>query len=120
MNLGPDAPFAIESINIAILKEKEIMIQSLQQLDTERIPRHIAIIMDGNGRWARSRGSKRTEGHIVVVDSVKYIITAASDLGVEYLTLYAFSTENWNRPNAKSASMCCLWQRTRPEFLRKL
>lgn len=74
------------------------MDQSLQHLDTERIPRHIAIIMDGNGRWARNRGGKRTDGHIIGVDSVKDIISAASDLGVSYLTLYAFSTENWNRP----------------------
>lgn len=67
-------------------------------IDPTRIPRHIAIIMDGNGRWARSRGSERFEGHQAGVDAVHDTIEAASELGVKYLTLYAFSTENWNRP----------------------
>ena len=62
------------------------------------IPRHVAIIMDGNGRWARERGLDRSAGHIEGVNTVRRITTAASELGIEYLTLYAFSTENWNRP----------------------
>lgn len=61
-------------------------------------PRHIAIIMDGNGRWAQQRGLERSAGHVEGVNTVRRITTAASELGVEYLTLYAFSTENWNRP----------------------
>ena len=61
-------------------------------------PRHIAIIMDGNGRWAQRQGLDRSEGHIEGVSAVRRITTAASELGIEYLTLYAFSTENWNRP----------------------
>lgn len=64
----------------------------------ERIPTHIAIIMDGNGRWAKSRGKERYEGHIEGVDSVRECIKAARRNGVRYLTLYAFSTENWGRP----------------------
>ena len=65
---------------------------------TGNVPRHVAIIMDGNGRWARSRGLERSAGHVEGVNTVRRITTAASELGIEYLTLYAFSTENWNRP----------------------
>lgn len=63
-----------------------------------KIPRHVAIIMDGNGRWAQSRGLDRSEGHVEGVNTVRRITEAASRAGIEYLTLYAFSTENWNRP----------------------
>lgn len=69
-----------------------------EQIDQSRIPRHIAIIMDGNGRWATSRGLSRSEGHAEGVKAVRRITEAASQLGVKYLTLYTFSTENWNRP----------------------
>ena len=64
-------------------------------------PQHIAIIMDGNGRWAQARGMQRVEGHRAGVDAVKRTVIAASKLGVRYLTLYTFSTENWNRPKAE-------------------
>lgn len=64
----------------------------------ENIPRHVAIIMDGNGRWAKKQGMKRVFGHKSGVRSVNEALEAAGELGVEYLTLYAFSTENWNRP----------------------
>jgi undecaprenyl diphosphate synthase len=62
------------------------------------VPRHIAIIMDGNGRWAQERGLPRIEGHKAGAESVRCVVEACSDMGVEYLTLYAFSTENWKRP----------------------
>ncbi len=62
------------------------------------LPRHIAIIMDGNGRWARQRHLPRVEGHRAGADSARVIIRAAGELGIKYLTLYAFSVENWNRP----------------------
>ncbi|MFZ4764241.1 MAG: polyprenyl diphosphate synthase, partial [Roseimicrobium sp.] len=65
------------------------------------IPRHIAIIMDGNGRWAKERGLPRTEGHRRGADSVEEITRASGELGVEFLTLYAFSTENWKRPRTE-------------------
>lgn len=65
---------------------------------TERIPRHVAIIMDGNGRWAQKRGEERIMGHLQGVGSVREVVNAAVDRGVEYLTLYVFSTENWGRP----------------------
>ena len=67
----------------------------------EKIPTHIAIIMDGNGRWAKSQGKERYEGHIEGVASVKACIKAARKRGVRFLTLYAFSTENWGRPQAE-------------------
>ena len=67
-------------------------------LDMNRIPQHIAIIMDGNGRWATERGLDRTFGHKAGLDTVKKITAECSRLGVKYLTLYTFSTENWNRP----------------------
>lgn len=69
-----------------------------EQLDMKRIPRHIAIIMDGNGRWATERGRERSYGHQAGVDAVRRITSECTRLGVEYLTLYTFSTENWNRP----------------------
>ena len=68
------------------------------ELDMNRIPRHIAIIMDGNGRWAASQGKPRTYGHQAGVDTVRRITAECVRLGVKYLTLYTFSTENWNRP----------------------
>ena len=68
-------------------------------LDPNRIPTHIAIIMDGNGRWAKKRGLPRVAGHKQGMETVKTITKVASDLGVKVLTLYAFSTENWKRPN---------------------
>ncbi|MBQ2362611.1 MAG: isoprenyl transferase [Bacteroidaceae bacterium] len=70
----------------------------MQQLDNSRIPAHIAIIMDGNGRWAKAKGLPRTAGHVEGVETVKKITEEATRLGVKYLTLYTFSTENWNRP----------------------
>lgn len=66
--------------------------------ELRRIPRHVAIIMDGNGRWAAAQGMQRTEGHFRGVDSVIEITRASSDIGIRYLTLYGFSTENWHRP----------------------
>lgn len=73
--------------------------QDLQEkMDKERLPRHIAIIMDGNGRWAQKRGLPRTVGHKAGVEAIRGIVKACSNLGVEVLTVYAFSTENWRRP----------------------
>lgn len=71
------------------------------KIDLERLPKHIAIIMDGNGRWAKQKGKVRIFGHRHGVTSVRESAEAAAELGVKYLTLYAFSTENWNRPKAE-------------------
>ena len=68
------------------------------QIQLDRLPRHIAIIMDGNGRWAQEKGQDRLYGHFHGVESVRNIVEGCAELGVEYLTLYAFSTENWDRP----------------------
>ncbi|MDG1238379.1 MAG: isoprenyl transferase [Flavobacteriales bacterium] len=75
------------------------------QLDPNRIPKHVAIIMDGNGRWAQKKGELRIFGHTNGVDSVREALTAAVEIGVQYLTLYAFSTENWNRPQQEIAAL---------------
>jgi len=74
------------------------MSELADQLDKNRLPRHIAIIMDGNGRWAKEQGQDRLFGHFHGVESVRNIVEGAAELGIEYLTLYAFSTENWERP----------------------
>jgi undecaprenyl diphosphate synthase len=70
----------------------------LQRIDKHKMPRHIAIIMDGNGRWAQEKGEDRLYGHFHGVESVRDIVEGCAELGIEYLTLYAFSTENWDRP----------------------
>lgn len=73
--------------------------QSLKDhINMQRLPRHIAIIMDGNGRWAKEKGQDRLYGHFHGVESVRDIVEGCAELGIEYLTLYAFSTENWERP----------------------
>lgn len=69
-----------------------------ENIDKNNIPEHVAIIMDGNGRWATEKGQMRLVGHATGVESVREALTAASEINVKYLTLYAFSTENWNRP----------------------
>ena len=79
-----------------------------EQLDMTRIPAHIAIIMDGNGRWAKARGMNRSMGHQQGVVAVREITEAASNLGVKFLTLYTFSTENWNRPVEEVAALMSL------------
>lgn len=79
-----------------------------EQIDESRIPQHVAIIMDGNGRWAKARGMERTMGHAEGADTVHEITTAATKLGIKYLTLYTFSTENWNRPEAEVSALMAL------------
>jgi undecaprenyl diphosphate synthase len=79
------------------------LIEPMSEFPT--IPRHIAVIMDGNGRWAKQRGLPRGEGHRAGAESVREITNACIDLGVEYLTLYAFSSENWNRPESEITAL---------------
>jgi undecaprenyl diphosphate synthase len=74
-------------------------------IDRKNVPRHVAIIMDGNGRWAKERGKPRIEGHRAGAESVRAIVRACGELGIEYLTLYAFSSENWKRPRAEVAAL---------------
>lgn len=70
-----------------------------------KIPKHVAIILDGNGRWAKKKGMPRNYGHTVGAKNVEIVCQAADELGIEYLTLYAFSTENWNRPDSEVAAL---------------
>ena len=81
------------------------------EADLTRLPRHIAIIMDGNGRWARKRGLPRTAGHAAGAETFRTIATFAKKLGLEYLTVYAFSTENWKRPADEVASIMSLLEK---------
>lgn len=82
----------------------------MAQSSNPQVPRHVAIIMDGNGRWAKERGLKRIEGHKVGAESVTAVVRACREAGVEYLTLYAFSTENWVRPPSEVAGLMALLQ----------
>lgn len=79
-----------------------------EQIDLHRIPQHVAIIMDGNGRWAKQRGHERSYGHQVGAETVHVIAEEAAKLGIKYLTLYTFSTENWNRPSNEVAALMAL------------
>ena len=78
------------------------------QIDLEKLPQHIAIIMDGNGRWAKQKGKLRVFGHHNGVTAVRETTEAAAEIGIKYLTLYAFSTENWNRPKAEVDALMSL------------
>lgn len=79
-----------------------------EQIQKDRIPRHVAIIMDGNGRWAKRQGMARMFGHRQGVETVHHITEAAAELGISYMTLYAFSTENWNRPKDEVDALMAL------------
>ncbi len=88
------------------------MQEILEKIDKNNLPKHVAIIMDGNGRWAKSRGEERTFGHKNAISAVRNAISACNKVGVEYLTLYTFSTENWNRPNDEVETLMSLLSET--------
>ena len=88
------------------------MQEILEKIDKNNLPKHVAIIMDGNGRWAKSRGEERTFGHKNAISAVRNAISACDKAGVEYLTLYTFSTENWNRPNDEVETLMSLLSET--------
>ena len=109
-------------MSINILRDFESVIESgsadeflLRQIDPERLPSHIAIIMDGNGRWAARRNQPRIAGHRAGAEAVRATVETAARLGISYLTLYAFSTENWKRPRLEVEALMGLLR----EFLRK-
>lgn len=87
------------------------------QVDKSRLPRHIAIIMDGNGRWAKKRGLPRTAGHKVGAETFRKIALYCKALGVEYLTIYAFSTENWKRPADEVSTLMSLLKKYMQEAI---
>ena len=82
-----------------------------RQVNFEQLPAHIAIIMDGNGRWAAQRHLPRVEGHRAGIDSVRDVVETSARLGIDVLTLYAFSVENWKRPRAEVATLMMLLKR---------
>ncbi len=93
------------------------MTEFLQNIDRDKLPRHVAIIMDGNGRWAKAQGQNRVSGHREGVKTVREITEAAAEIGIEYLTLYTFSTENWQRPAFEvNALMMLLIEAVRAEI----
>ena len=81
----------------------------MENLDLSKLPQHIAIIMDGNGRWAQEQGQDRLFGHYQGVISVRKVVEAATEIGIQYLTLYAFSTENWERPQEEVTGLMTLF-----------
>ena len=81
-------------------------------IDQSRLPSHIAVIMDGNGRWARKQGKIRVFGHQHGVEAVREVSEGCAELGIKYLTLYAFSTENWNRPKLEVDALMSLLVKT--------
>lgn len=89
-----------------------MMQEILEKIDKNNLPKHVAIIMDGNGRWAKSRGEERTFGHKNAISAVRNAISACDKAGIEYLTLYTFSTENWNRPNDEVDTLMSLLSET--------
>lgn len=92
----------------------------LHSIDKSRVPKHVAIIMDGNGRWAKNKGEHRIFGHMNGVESVRNALVAATEAGVKYLTLYAFSAENWNRPKEEVDALMDLLVNTLVQELTKL
>ena len=84
----------------------------LQALNQNAIPRHVAVIMDGNGRWAKKRALNRLRGHKAGIEAVRETIRCANDLGVDYLTIYSFSTENWKRPEEEVKGLMELFAKT--------
>lgn len=95
----------------------------IEKIDKNRLPRHVAIIMDGNGRWAKAKGKDRSFGHQEGVVSVRKIMDAVTQLGLKYLTLYTFSTENWNRPEEEVQALMSLLvsaiHRETPDIMKK-
>ena len=93
---------------------------NLQELNTDELPLHIAVIMDGNGRWAKQQGKNRLRGHEEGAKAVRKTVEAAAKLGIKHLTLYAFSTENWNRPKTEVSTLMSLLVRNLRRELRQM
>ena len=91
-----------------------------EEIDLSNLPRHIAIIMDGNGRWAKKRGMPRTAGHAVGAETFRTVATYCKDIGIDYLTVYAFSTENWKRPKEEVDAIMGLLEKYLGESIEKM
>jgi len=101
LSIASNASGTTSALNRSMMFNEEL----LAQIDRSRMPHHIAVIMDGNGRWAKRHSLPRLDGHRAGVDAVDVVVTACRELGIEALTLYAFSTENWNRPAEEVAAL---------------
>jgi len=91
-----------------------------EHIDPNKLPKHVAVIMDGNGRWAKKKGAMRIFGHRNAVDAVREVTEGCGELGIKYLTLYAFSTENWNRPKAEIDGLMELLVNTLKQEIKRL
>ncbi|HDP69412.1 MAG TPA: isoprenyl transferase [Actinobacteria bacterium] len=98
----------LKSLRCSFLNESEDFF--LKHIDKSKLPAHVAIIMDGNGRWAKKRGFSRIVGHKVGTETVRKVVKIAAELGVRYLTLYAFSVENWQRPKGEISALMDLFE----------
>ena len=105
-----------DKLAVAGTTEREL----LDEIDLARLPRHVAIIMDGNGRWATARGMPRAAGHRQGAEAVRRVVEAAPDLGVDTLTLYAFSSDNWRRPPREVAALMHIFRTYLRSEVRKL
>lgn len=103
-----------------IVKRNSNEAKLLAEIDVSRLPRHIAVIMDGNGRWAKLRGRPRIFGHREGAESVRSILDTSARLGIEALTLYAFSTENWKRPKTEVSALMSMLKRVLKRELREV
>ena len=103
---------------MALFKAKEK--EEFAAPDMKRLPRHIAIIMDGNGRWAKKRGLPRTAGHAAGAETFRTIATYCREIGIDYLTVYAFSTENWKRSEEEVGAIMGLLKKYLFEALEKM
>ena len=102
---------------MSFFKSKE---KNEPQVDFDRLPRHIAIIMDGNGRWAKKRGLPRTAGHVAGAETFRNIATYSKKIGLDYLTVYAFSTENWKRPEEEVGAIMGLLKKYLLEIISQM
>lgn len=101
-------------------KKKKPTTTAHSQVDFARLPRHVAIIMDGNGRWAKKRGMPRTAGHAAGAETFRTIATYCKDIGLDYLTVYAFSTENWKRPQEEVGAIMGLLRKYLNESIEEM
>jgi undecaprenyl diphosphate synthase len=99
---------ALSVVDLSSLAEEDLR----ERVLSRPLPRHVAVIMDGNGRWATQRGLPRVAGHREGVSAVRTVVRTAGELGIEFLTLYAFSSENWNRPSHEVATLMSLLERS--------
>lgn len=99
----------MEDLHVIVISDMSLI---KDKIDSENLPKHVAIIMDGNGRWAKSRGEERTFGHKNAIDAVRNAINACNEVNIPYLTLYTFSSENWNRPSNEVSTLMNLLTET--------